>query len=238
MNTTTKNESARFEFVGPESTEYTVAKKAPNFDRLAKFYGWMEVLTFGPLLARCRAAFLPELVSARRALVFGDGDGRFTAALLGTNSQVRIDAVDASRAMLGALLRRAGANRRRVSVCCEDAREWQPERATYDLVATHFFLDCLTTDECLALATRLRGVVSDSAVWIVSEFAIPEGWFGRLVAQPLIWLLYRAFGVLTGLRIRRLPDYHTALRDAGFALVQQRTRLGRLLVSEMWARKA
>jgi SAM-dependent methyltransferase len=237
MNTMAKNESAGSEFAGLASTEFAVAKQAPNFDRMAKIYRWIEFVTFGPLLARCRTAFLSEFATARHALVLGDGDGRFTAALLRTNSQVRIDAVDASPAMLGALLRRAEANRRRVSVCCEDAREWQPENAAYDLVATHFFLDCLTTEECRALAARLRGVVSDSAVWIVSEFAIPEGWFGRLVARPLIWLLYRAFGVLTGLKIRSLPNHHAALHGAGFALMRQHTRLRGLLVSEIWRSK-
>ncbi len=230
MNTTVKKEFAR-----PEFAAFTAERKAPNFDRLAKVYRWMEFLTFGPLLARCRTAFLPELATASRALILGDGDGRFTAELLRVNSKVRIDAVDSSPAMLEALLRRAGASSDRIRVHCGDARDWKPEDAQYDLVATHFFLDCLTTDECYGLAARLRGAVSPSGVWIVSEFAVPEGWFGRLIAHPLVWLLYLAFGALTGLEARRLPDYHAALRDAGFALTRRRTRLRGLLVSEMWS---
>jgi SAM-dependent methyltransferase len=232
------NSTAKSEFVGPESTEFTVAKQAPNFDRLAKHYRWMELITFGPLLARCRTAFLPELATAYRALVVGDGDGRFTAELLRVNAQVQIDAVDLSPAMLDALLRRAGVNACRVCAHRADARDWKLENPPYDLVATHFFLDCLTTEECYELAARLRGRISPSAAWIVSEFAVPEGWFGRLVAAPLVWLLYQVFGVLTGLRIRRLPDYRVALRDAGFAVTLRRTRLGGLLVSEMWTREA
>jgi SAM-dependent methyltransferase len=229
MNTTAKSEVVR-----PQSTEFSVAKQAPNFDHLARIYRWMELLSFGALLSRCRNTFLPELGAARRALVLGDGDGRFTAELLRVNPRVRIDAVDASPAMLDALLSRAKANSCRVSVYCEDAREWQPANGKYDLVVTHFFLDCLTTKECTALAASLRGAVSPAGFWIVSEFAVPEGWFGRLVARPLIWLLYRAFGALTGLTIRSLPDYQIALRGAGFSLARQRTRLCGLLVSEMW----
>jgi SAM-dependent methyltransferase len=217
-----------------DSAAINGADAIPNFDRLAKVYRWMELFTFGPVLARCRTIFLPEVATARRALVLGDGDGRFTAELLRVNSKVRIDAVDASPAMLGALLRRAGANRVRITLHCADARGWQSENEQYDLVTTHFFLDCLTKEECHGLATRLRGAVSSSAVWIVSEFAVPEGWFGQFVARPLIWLLYRAFGVLTGLGIRSLPDHHAALREAGFALTRRHTRLRGLLVSEMW----
>ena len=213
--------------------------EAPGFDRLAKLYLWMEFVTFGPLLAACRTSFLAEMKSARRALVLGDGDGRFTAALLRENQQVRVTAVDASEAMLNQLVRRAGANADRVSVHWADARGWkpedsEPENGPYDLVATHFFLDCLSTEECRALAVKLRGAVSPSAAWIVSEFAVPEGAFGQLVAGPLVWLLYRAFAVLTGLRVRTLPDYHSALREAGFALLKSRGRLRGLLVSEMW----
>ncbi len=230
--------TANSEFVGLESTGSTDEAKTPDFDRLAKHYRWMELFTFGPLLAHCRTTFLSELASVRRALVHGDGDGRFTAELLSVNSQVQIDAVDASRAMLDALLRRAGSNRGRITVHCADVCDWKPESTQYDLVVTHFLLDCLTTEDCHALAARLRDAVSPSARWIVSEFAVPEGWFGRLVARPIIWLLYRAFGVLTGLRIRSLPDYRAALSDAGFALAKRRTRLRGLLVSEKWTREA
>ncbi len=213
-------------------------RQVPNFDRLAKLYRWMELFTFGPYLSRCRTAFLPELASAHHALVLGDGDGRFTAELLRVNSHIRIDAVDASPAMLDALLRRAEAGAGRVCTHCADARDWRPVDPPYDLVVTHFFLDCLTTEECRALAARVRDAVSPSAVWIVSEFAIPEGWFGRCVARPLVRLLYGAFGLLAGLEIRSLPDHHAALRGAGFTLAQRRAWLCGLLASEMWTRKA
>ena len=136
--------------------------------------------------------------------------------------------------MLDALLHRASQNARRVSVHCADARDWQPANPPYDLVVSHFFLDCLTTKEIRALAERLRDAVSPSAMWVVSEFAVPHSGFGRLIARPLVWLLYRAFGLLTGLKIRSLPDHHGALRDAGFTLTRRRCWLHGLLVGEMW----
>ena len=136
--------------------------------------------------------------------------------------------------MLRALLRRARQHASRVSAHCADARDWQPANPPYDLVASHFFLDCLTTEEIRALAAKLRDAVSPSAMWIVSEFAVPRSRFGRFVARPLVWLLYRAFGLLTGLRVRGLPDHQAALRKAGFTLAQHQSWLCGLLVSEMW----
>jgi SAM-dependent methyltransferase len=206
---------------------------APDFNRLANLYRWMEYFSFGPFLCLARSAFLPRLGACRRALVLGDGDGRFTAGLLRLNRCIEVDAVDASDAMLQALLRRAGMHAARVHAHLADARAWVPT-APCDLIVTHFFLDCLTTDEVAALALRLRPAAAPNALWVVSEFAVPEGWFGRLLAGPLVAALYLAFGLLTGLSVRRLPDHSTALRQAGFVLEERHWRLGGLLQSELW----
>jgi methyltransferase family protein len=234
MNTIVNSEPLAIRIDATETAAVTALGQAPNFDRLANLYMGMELVTFGPLLSRCRQAFLPRLTSARRAVVLGDGDGRFTSELLRVNSQVRVDALDASPAMLDALRRRTGANSDRVNDYCIDARDWQPADPPYDLIVSHFFLDCLTTEEVCALATQLQGAVSPSAIWIVSEFAVPNGRFGWWIARPLVRLLYQAFGMLTGLKIRSLPDHHAALRSAGFTLTQHHRWLCGLLVSEMW----
>ncbi len=215
-----------------------------NFDRLARIYRWMEWASFGPWLGWCRCAFLPEVSACRNAIVFGDGDGRFTARLLAANPTVHIDAVDASSAMLNALCRRAGPNFARVRTRLADARQWQPavpsailpdENPAYDLIATHFFLDCLTTAEVQSLAANLRRAISPNAVWLVSEFTVPPGFFSRIVARPLVSALYAAFALLTGLTVRSLPNHAAALRCAGFTLQQRRKWLGGLLVSEVWS---
>jgi len=208
---------------------------SPNFDRLAGIYRWLEWLTFGPYLSRCRSAFLERLSQRRRALILGDGDGRFTASLLHANPGIQIEAVDASPAMLSQLIQRAGANADRVKTCCVDARAWKPSQADYDLVVTHFLLDCLPTDEIASLAAQVRDCVLPDAEWVVSEFAIPPGAFGKFAARPLIRFLYRAFGWLTGLQIRSLPDYRFALGLAGFRLVDRRDFLCGLLVAEVWS---
>ncbi|HVZ85010.1 MAG TPA: class I SAM-dependent methyltransferase, partial [Terracidiphilus sp.] len=162
-----------------------------NFDRLARAYRWMEAASFGPFLMRARCAFLAETASAQHALVLGDGDGRFTARLLAANPSVLIDAIDASPAMLAALLRNAGPHAARVTIHCTDIRTWQPA-ARYDLIVTHFFLDCLSTAEVAALAARLRACAAPGALWLVSDFAIPANLFGRAIAHPLVAALYRA----------------------------------------------
>jgi hypothetical protein len=197
----------------------------------------MELFTFGPYLTRCRTALLQDCASCRRGLVLGDGDGRFTARLLRANPTIEIDAADASPKMLEALVRRVGVDRKRVRVFCADVRDFQPPNPPYDLVVTHFFLDCLQTEEVEALASTLRSTLADDARWIVSEFSVPSNRFGRLAAAPLISFLYGAFGVLTGLPVRSLPDHAAALSGAGFELERRKCRLHNLLISEMWIPK-
>jgi Methyltransferase domain len=215
-------------------------KGAPNFNRLARLYRWMEFFSFGPLLALTRGTFVNRLRDRRKALVLGDGDGRFTARLLRANAEVHVDAVDGSGAMLAALLSRAGQNARRVSTQIADIRAWSPlgpdpgSEEPYDLIATHFFLDCLTAEEVESVAGQTRRRAAPGALWVVSEFAVPSGWFGLLIARPIVAGLYHAFGMLTGLTVRALPDYARALRGTGFRLLERRLRLSGLLVAELW----
>jgi len=209
--------------------------RPPGFDHLARAYCWMEWFSFGPWLWWCRTAFLWQMARSRRALTFGDGDGRFTARLLAINPEVRVDAIDASPAMLARLKKNAGSNAHRVRTVVADARNWKPSTEdSFDLVYTHFFLDCLTDAEVGQLARQVSAILTPDGAWVVSEFAIPRGGVGRLIGQPLVALLYRAFGLLTGLGVRRLPDYDAALMAAGLKREAHRRWLFGVLVSERW----
>jgi ubiquinone/menaquinone biosynthesis C-methylase UbiE len=213
------------------------ADRPARFDGVARLYRVMEYLSFGPLLARCRFAHLEALGSARRALVLGDGDGRFTARLLERNPGVQIDAVDASLAMLRLLERRAvrlGAQSR-VRAICADARSFTPDFSEYDLVATHFFLDCLSTAETAELIHRIRRHLAPGACWVVSEFEVPRGSRALAgLARALIATLYAAFRLLTGLRTREIPPWRELLAENGFAPGLPARFLGGVLVSELW----
>lgn len=214
----------------------------PNFDSVARAYRWMEYFSFGPLLERCRFHFLSQCSRARHALVLGDGDGRFTARLLSSNPFVQVDAVDASPAMLAIL-------RERVLACHDDAagrlltiqadiRQFTPSATDYDLVVSHFFLDCLTDDEVNALIAWLCPHMAQDATWLVSEFAVPEAGWRRLPARILIRGLYYAFSVLTGLRARKIPNYASAFTDNGFHLADKAEYLGGMLATEAWERQS
>jgi SAM-dependent methyltransferase len=207
----------------------------PNFNPLARIYRWLEYFTFGPFLWRCRIHFLPQLVHCRRALVLGDGDGRFTARLLRENPNLEVTAIDGSPRMIASLQRASMRYAARLTTEVADLRTWRPaDSAKYDLIVTHFFLDCLTTQEVHDLAVRLIPAISPDGLWLVSEFAIPPTLFGRTVATPLIWLLYRAFRMFTGLGPQSLPSYTEALGASSWALQIERAHMRGLLLSQLW----
>ena len=211
------------------------ATPTPDFDPLAKPYRYLEYLTFGPFLHRTRTHYLPQLTHASQALVLGDGDGRFTAALLMANPRVKVHAVDISPRMLTVLTRRAHPNHGRLTTEQADLRLWQPDsNAHYDLVTTHFLLDCLTTQQVSELARRLAPSLTPNAQWLISDFAIPPTPFGSLIAKPLISALYQCFRLMTHLGIRHLPDHSQALQSAHWTLHHHHPHLNGLLISQLW----
>jgi SAM-dependent methyltransferase len=206
-----------------------------NFDPLARPYRLLEYLTFGKALEHCRFHFLPALAEADSALVFGDGDGRFLGRLLKTNPYLIADVIDISPAMLDVLYKRLSPEERaRVTLHCADARQFTIPEKTYDLVVTHFFLDCLFDPEISALIDRIKLNLEPGALWVVSEFSLPGNRIGALVGKALISSLYLAFRVLTGLQVRTLPDGTTKLKKAGLELSDEYAHLSGLLISQLW----
>jgi predicted nucleotidyltransferase len=206
-----------------------------NFDPVAPAYRWLEYMSFGPWLVRCRAAQIPQLANARHALVLGDGDGRFLERLLAANPSLIADVVDSSASMLRLLERRLSKSGalRRVRLHHADALGWKPT-ASYDLIVSHFFLDCFFPWQLERLFDRVLPHAVAGAQWVVSEFAIPRSRIARAPGRSLIYLLYLAFGRLTGLPVRALPDYASLLGRRGLILTRESSYLSGLLCSQLW----
>ena len=207
-----------------------------GFDRLSRVYRWMEYFSFGPYLQQCRKLRIAEMTACRRALVYGDGDGRFLAELVQQTPEIRATTVDASSKMLLRLARRLPSEAQ-VRLLHADALQCVPaglSDAPFDLIVSHFFLDCFNEAEIASLIARVNGAVDEGALWVVSDFAIPRRKPARLLGTLIVRGLYLAFGLLTGLRTRHLPDHARAMREAGWILEDRRELLLGLLVSERW----
>jgi len=200
-----------------------------NCDLIAPHYWWIERLGMGRALERRRRWFLPEIGNAWRALVLGDGDGRFLRELLRRNRVVRADYVDRSRRMLELARQKAG--NERVDYRQADALTVEFPRDEYDLITTHFFFDCFSPHELELLIGRVAGAAKPGARWIVSEFRTPN-----IPARLLVSALYQFFWITTGLKTRKLVDHRPYLRAHGFRLISASHSRGALVVSELWER--
>lgn len=221
----------------------TLQPQQPNFNPIARPYKALEYLTLGPTLQRCRTHHLPALLQQKSALVLGDGDGRFLARLLAANPAIHVDAVDTSRTMLDLLEARCKPYAVRLHTHHTTARAFAdslPPTRHYDLIVTHFFLDCLTQpalDTLIqTLAPHLAPTATSPALWLLSDFRIPPQGPTRLLARALVRTLYLAFRLLTNLRTTHLPDHATPLTAAGLTLTTPHHPLTGILTTELWCR--
>jgi len=210
-----------------------------SFDRLAPHYRWMEWVLAGNKLQRCRTAFLSQVKNARDILILGEGNGRFLAECKYGLGEARITCVDASARMLRLTqnrLRDHGLSTVGVNFVHADALTWDPPRQTFDLVVTHFFLDCFQPDQLEQLIARLSAASCTSTAWLVADFQVPQSSVGRYRARVIHWLMYTFFRVFTRLPARRLTDPDPFLKSHGYFLQDRLVTDWGLLRSDLWQR--
>ena len=224
-----------------------------NCDRLAPWYRLLEYGALGRALERRRTEFLEQVGDCRRALLLGDGDGRFAAALVTRHREVRVVSVEQSEGMLRCARRRLDAlsiaAAERAQFVQADVGVWlrnlsstaasgEGSQAPFDLVATHFFFDCFSAAELAPLIAVITARTSPGACWLVSEFRQPAG-RGWPAWHAWVWLrvLYAFFRMTTGLRVARLADHRPLLAAQGFVLEREITARAGLLASESWRRR-
>jgi ubiquinone/menaquinone biosynthesis C-methylase UbiE len=212
-----------------------------NCDRIAAAYQSLEYASFGKQLERRRFAYLRETANSQSALICGGGDGRFLARLLHFNHRVQVDFVDLSPKMIQIADNRVSGMghrfRRRVRFYPGDIRFFQPQSNGYDLIVTHFFLDCFSDAEMEPVVSSLAALARPEAQWLLSEFSEVEGFIGRFWTVPIIRALYAGFHLATGLRAIRLPNFKPQLQAHGFRCQLEQKALGGLLCSSLWRSK-
>jgi Methyltransferase domain len=207
----------------------------PNFDPVARPYRWLEYLTLGPILQQTRTHYLPALTQQKSALILGDGDGRFLAQLLNQNPHLQAEVIDTSATMLHLLCQRCAPYANRLQTHQTNALTFHPELTKkYDLVVTHFFIDCLTQTQLESLITQITPHLTPQAIWLISDFRIPPTGPMNLIGRIYIRSLYLTFRILTNLRVTALPDHTPPLTQSNFTRISQHHRLGGLLTTELW----
>lgn len=211
-----------------------------SFDTLAPFYRQLEIAIAGSTLQRCRLSHLSEAVGGDRALLLGEGPGRFLMELLRRDPNVRVTCVEKSAAMIQHALRqvlRGGLDPSRIQFCQTDALTWNPDGQVYDLIVTHFFLDCFRPEELHKLVAKVGASARAGTRWLIGDFCIPQCGWRRTRARAIHAVMYAFFRVATGPSAKLLTPPDDALSAAGFRLASRRHFNFGLLHSDLWVKQ-
>jgi ubiquinone/menaquinone biosynthesis C-methylase UbiE len=210
-----------------------------SFDSLARVYSSLEAVTFGSALQKARTYGLPHIGNSQRALVIGEGDGRFLAEVARSHPKLSVDCLDASAGMIA----RAQAQLKRVCpgdvpnirFIHEDILTWTPTDS-YDLLVTHFVLDCFPVESVTLIIGKLAQAARPNATWLLADFAIPPAGWRRVHAQIWLRAMYTFFGTTTAITTRRLVDPTQSLQQNGFVRNSGAFWRAGMLKSEIWRR--
>jgi ubiquinone/menaquinone biosynthesis C-methylase UbiE len=211
-----------------------------SFDALAPWYRTLEWIAFGNDLQRCRIACLGEIAAPRRALVMGEGNGRFLCELLRLHPGLEVDCVDASGRMLQLARKRVERElpdrAEHVRFLHQDIKSWAAPEHHYDLLVTHFVLDCFPEAALTRIIKKLARAATDDAIWLVADFRVPPSGMARRRARTWLAVMYLFFRIATRIQASGLIDPTPFMRGEGLVSTRQVLFRKGLLKSELWRR--
>ena len=208
-----------------------------SFDFIAPHYRWLESVAFANTLQKARTFFLDQISRPRRVFIAGEGNGRFLREFAHKFPETFIDCVDASERMLQlAQSQLCDDNGGRIKFFQNDLLRWLPEEDVYDVIVTHFFLDCFTEAEIEKVVATLAKAATPHAVWLLADFSIPREPLRKLHAESWLWVMHRFFRDVARISARKLTDPSPFLEGKGFRCAQrEQWRVG-LVGSQLWQR--
>jgi ubiquinone/menaquinone biosynthesis C-methylase UbiE len=210
-----------------------------SFDALAPHYRWMEFVLAGNKLQRDRTAFLSQVGHRQNALLVGEGNGRFLLECRRSLQHARVTCMDASDRMLALARERAqnsGLGSPQIQFIHADALDWTPPVGAFDLVVTHYVLDCFRPDQLKQVVATLAKAAAPDATWLLADFQVPATGLRRCRALIIHRLMYLFFRLATRLPARHLTGPDSFLEEHGFTLRDRRLSEWGLLHSDRWER--
>lgn len=207
-----------------------------SFDHLAPHYRWMEAVTAGPLLQRARTTWLDAIEGRQQVLCAGEGPGRFLDALVSRHPSVAATYLDASPGMARVAQRRVHGSSGEVHWLQVDVTTWDPPPRVFDVIATHFMLDCFAPSTLRSVVHRLAAAATHDAIWLVTDFAVPPRGLLRWRAQAMLAVMYASFRATTGIDASVLTEPDEYLQLEGFRLAGRRTSSLGLIRADLWRR--
>ena len=208
--------------------------KKKNFDGVASIYLFLETITFGNQLQKCRTSMISHLTNSKQVLVLGEGNGRFLEAFCKANPLAELLVIDESPRMLDLAKRRiANANppiNNQIEFRCANVFEILPLSGTFDLIVCNFFLDCFTSSEIGHLLGLFRQMLLESGSLVVGDFRKPHSIFGKFILK----IMHVFFKKTAGISATELTDLHAMLLESSFQKTVEKKLFFGFLNSSIW----
>lgn len=190
-------------------------------------------------MQRSRTAHLERTGMSRRALLVGEGHGRFLEALLRFHPTIQVTFLDSSAKMIAhtrSRLQRRGVDLSRVTFVHADLLCSELPSQAFDLVVTHFFLDCFQPAQLRRAVRTLSRSATPGAIWLLADFQVPAAGWRRWRARGILLALYTFFRWTAGLSARWLTPPDSFLAAGGFQLQERRVSYCGLAHTDLWQR--
>lgn len=191
---------------------------------------------FGRHLERSRlygiTAF--ESPNPQRALILGEGDGRFTHFALKEYPNLLVDSVERSSKMREQTQRRiqklGQAYEHRHRFVAADVQSLLFPNSEYNIVVAQYFLDCFNTEVASGLLTKIARTLKAEGKLVYSDFSIPQKVPTRWIGKLIVSVLYQFFRSTTDIKAKQLP---ALAWPQSLKLISRQSTLKGLLTSEI-----
>ena len=210
-----------------------------SFEVLAPIYRLMERVLAGGKLHRCRCAFLDRIPTPKRILILGEGPGRFVVECARRFPLASITCVEESAGMIAKArenLTRHELPADKVAFVQADILQWEPPQEEFDLIVTHFFLDCFRPEQLETLVPVIAHAATRDAPWLLADFQEAAMGWKRWRSRCILAIMYTFFRVVTRLPASSLTPPDLYLMRAGFVLHERLEIEWGLLKSDWWQR--
>jgi tRNA (cmo5U34)-methyltransferase len=188
-----------------------------NFDFIAALYDGLVSIVFGNKLYRAQVSLFRYLPQNASILVIGGGTGVFLDQLIDETSPVSIDYLEVSKKMLD-IANRRHQNHKHIRFICGDQNS-EFLKAEYDIVLIPFVFDLYNEPELVSMVQKIKEKLKSGAIWLVTDFYINAD--SLLLHRILLKTMYLFFGLVSGVKAQKLPDYKSVLEQSKLQVVRQ-----------------
>lgn len=203
-------------------------RTAKGFNLLAPVYSGLSKLIFGKSIERAQLHFLDCIDSTRHVLFLGGGSGEVLHALVTTYPTVKVDYIDLSPKMIELAKSKTG---NPSSVNFITGTEQNIPARSYNVVITNFYLDLFSDKRLNEVIDIIKPRLADNVTWLATDFISEKTWH-----RIFLKAMYMFFKIITRIEAGSLPDWQSALSNAGLKEVTSRNFYGGFIKSSVYKR--